>query len=343
MKPLITALIDTYNHERYIEQALVSAVEQGLSPSEMEIIVVDDGSTDKTASIIQKFVPRVKHLRKKNGGQASAFNAGFLESQGQIIAPLDGDDWWGSGKIAAVLRELEQDEKLMAVSHAYYEVHEKNNEMRLRGPAEIEFLHLGTPRAARLAHDHWHFLVMGALTVRRKIFERVTPIPEVLKFSADGPIATSAMAAGVRVLPQPLSYYRFHENNLNAIDTQDLAKLRKKYEISEAFVETLYSILPGLGVNPDCVTELLDPAWIHVNRTVLRNFGGSRLKTFRTEMRYFNLEVKNPRLAYRLYRHLVVGTATLVLPPRTFYKLREWVARQDLRRFREWASKRSSI
>jgi glycosyltransferase involved in cell wall biosynthesis len=281
----------------------------------------------------------VKHLRKKNGGQASAFNAGFMESKGQIIAPLDGDDWWGSGKLAAVVSELEQDENLMAVSHAYYEVHEKTKEMYLRGPAVIEFLHLGTPRAARLAHEHWHFLVMGALTVRRTIFERVIPIPEMLKFSADGPIATSAMAAGVRVLPQPFSYYRFHESNLNAIDPQDLVKLRKKYEISEAFVETLYSILPGLGVSPQCVTELLDPAWVHVNRTVLSNFGGSRLKTYRTEMRNFNLEVKNPRLAYRLYRHLVVGTATLVLPPRTFYKLREWVGRQALPRFRQWAHK----
>src|SRR5258708_35410839 len=69
MKPLVTALVDTFNHERYIEQALVSVLEQGLSPSELEIVVVDDGSTDKTPSIIEKFVPRVKYLRKKNGAR----------------------------------------------------------------------------------------------------------------------------------------------------------------------------------------------------------------------------------------------------------------------------------
>src|ERR1700730_2953425 len=103
MKPLITALIDTYNHERYIEQALVSVLEQGLSPSELEIVVFDDGSTDKTPSIIQKFAPRVKHVRKKNGGQASVFNAGFAEARGAIIAPLDGDDWWAKGKLSVVV------------------------------------------------------------------------------------------------------------------------------------------------------------------------------------------------------------------------------------------------
>src|SRR3954468_2426593 len=87
-KPLITALIDTYNHEKYIEQALVSVVEQGLSAAELEIVVVDDGSTDKTPEIIKGFAPRVKHVRKKNGGQASAFNAGFAESRGEIVATL---------------------------------------------------------------------------------------------------------------------------------------------------------------------------------------------------------------------------------------------------------------
>src|ERR1700739_89334 len=98
MKPLVTALVDTFNHERYIEQAIVSVVEQGLSPSELEILVVDDGSTDNTPSIIRKFLPRVKHLRKKNGGQASAFNAGFSQAQGQLVSLLDGDDWWAKGQ-----------------------------------------------------------------------------------------------------------------------------------------------------------------------------------------------------------------------------------------------------
>jgi len=93
MKPLVTALIDTFNHEKYAEQALVSVLEQGLSPEELEIVVVDDGSTDKTPSIIQKFVPRLKHVRKKNGGQAAAFNARFAEAHGEIVAILDGDDW----------------------------------------------------------------------------------------------------------------------------------------------------------------------------------------------------------------------------------------------------------
>ncbi len=71
--PLISVLIDTYNHERYIEQAIVSVFEQDFPSSELEILVVDDGSSDKTASIVQKFGPPVRHLRKNGeGGKASA-------------------------------------------------------------------------------------------------------------------------------------------------------------------------------------------------------------------------------------------------------------------------------
>src|ERR1051325_2162678 len=93
-KRFASVLIDTYNHERFIEQAIVSVLEQDFPASEREILVVDDGSTDGTPEIVKKFEPQVRLLRKKNGGQASAFNAGIPECKGEIVAFLDGDDWW---------------------------------------------------------------------------------------------------------------------------------------------------------------------------------------------------------------------------------------------------------
>ena len=97
--PRISVLIDTYNHERYIEQAIVSVLEQDFPREEMEIVVVDDGSTDSTPSIIEKFLPSVRYIRKKNGGQASAFNAACRSCSGSIVAFLDGDDWWAKEKL----------------------------------------------------------------------------------------------------------------------------------------------------------------------------------------------------------------------------------------------------
>src|SRR6266851_3865984 len=95
----VSVLIDTCNHERFIEQAIVSVLEQDFPDSEREIIVVDDGSTDGTREIVKKFEARVRLLRKMNGGQASAFNAGIPECKGEIVAFLDGEDWWAMASL----------------------------------------------------------------------------------------------------------------------------------------------------------------------------------------------------------------------------------------------------
>src|SRR5260370_36606553 len=101
--------MDTYNHERFIEEAIVSVLEQDFPASDREIIVVDDGSTDRTPEIVRKFEPQVRLLRKANGGQASAFNAGIPEGKGEIISFLDGDDWWAREKMRKVTAQLPGD------------------------------------------------------------------------------------------------------------------------------------------------------------------------------------------------------------------------------------------
>jgi glycosyltransferase involved in cell wall biosynthesis len=339
MKPLVTALVDTFNHERYIEQALVSVREQGLSPSELEILVVDDGSTDKTPSIIRQFLPRIKYLRKNNGGQASAFNWAFPEVHGQVVAFLDGDDWWASGKLAAVIESLEQHPEASAVGHGRYEVKEETNEVKVYAPETTKQLHLETPEAAREACQGWTFLLTSAITVRRKILEQVIPIPEVLVFSADAPIAMASMAAGTRLLKQPLSYYRQHSDNRYAIDPRDTAKARIRSEMDERMFEVLEPLLMRLGVPSESIDALLFPRWSYTSRLNLRMYGGSRLKAFRIEMRHFRSTYKMPSKGYPLYRCLV-PLAALLLPPRQFYELHDWYAEQVLGRFRKWPYKR---
>src|SRR5579864_6446749 len=108
-KPFVSVLIDTYNHERFIEKAIVSVLEQDFPASEREIIVVDDGSSDQTPEIVRKFEPEVRLRRKTNGGQASAFNVGIPECRGEVVAFLDGDDWWAPQKLRSVVEALEQD------------------------------------------------------------------------------------------------------------------------------------------------------------------------------------------------------------------------------------------
>ena len=122
-KPFASVLIDTYNHERFIEQAIVSVLEQDFPACDREIIVVDDGSTDRTPEIVRKFEPQLRLLRKTNGGQASAFNAGIPECKGEIIAFLDGDDWWAGRKLARVAQAMVEEPAVGIVGHGIITVH----------------------------------------------------------------------------------------------------------------------------------------------------------------------------------------------------------------------------
>src|SRR6266511_5584832 len=83
-------VISNYNYGRFLREAIDSAL--GQTYANTEVIVVDDGSTDESREIIASYGQRITSVLKKNGGQASAFNAGFAVSRGDVILFLDADD-----------------------------------------------------------------------------------------------------------------------------------------------------------------------------------------------------------------------------------------------------------
>jgi len=117
----LSILIDTYNHKRLIETAINSVLEQDFPATQREVIVVDDGSTDGTPEIVRRYGPQVRLITKKNGGQASAFNAGIPECRGEVIVFLDGDDWWAPGKLRKIAHAFAEDHALGMIGHAFIE------------------------------------------------------------------------------------------------------------------------------------------------------------------------------------------------------------------------------
>lgn len=89
-KPLVSIIITNYNYGRFLAEAIDSALNQIYQP--IEVIVVDDGSTDNSRQIIANYGDKIIPVLKENGGQGSAFNAGFAKSKGEIICFLDADD-----------------------------------------------------------------------------------------------------------------------------------------------------------------------------------------------------------------------------------------------------------
>jgi glycosyltransferase involved in cell wall biosynthesis len=96
--PTVSALVAAYNYEEYIGRAIESALTQDYPPELIEVVVVDDGSTDATADVAEMFVrsnpDRVRLVRQANGGATCAADRAIAEAKGELLAPLDADDVW---------------------------------------------------------------------------------------------------------------------------------------------------------------------------------------------------------------------------------------------------------
>ncbi|MGA9913814.1 MAG: glycosyltransferase [Paraburkholderia sp.] len=333
--PLISVLIDTYNQERYIDQAIESVLAQDFPAAETEIFVVDDGSTDNTSEIIQKFVPQVHYIRKRNGGQASAFNACIPELRGRIISFLDGDDWWAPGKLTAVADAFEANPGVAAVGHGFFEVRENERAREMFVAAKTCHLNLRSIEAARLAFAGLTLLGTSRLSVRREVLSRIGPIPLELTFCADSPIQTFALAlGGAIVLDQPLCYYRQHSQNLYAPIAMDAAASRRRFEQLGFLLSYVPPRLAEFGISPEVIDALIESPLIEFERAKLQYADARRWNVFCTELRRFRAYYDRPSVGYLVFE-CFVGVCALLLPPLRFYRLLRWYGRHDLGRFRK--------
>jgi glycosyltransferase involved in cell wall biosynthesis len=111
---LVSAVIPAYNTERYLRRAIDSVLAQRYRP--LECIVVDDGSTDRTAEIARSFGERVHYIRQPNAGASAARNAGIQAARGAYIAFLDSDDYWLDTKLDSQMRVMRAHPGLRLVS-----------------------------------------------------------------------------------------------------------------------------------------------------------------------------------------------------------------------------------
>jgi glycosyltransferase involved in cell wall biosynthesis len=338
-RPFVSVLIDTYNHERFIEQAIVSAIEQDFPVEEREIIVVDDGSTDSTAEITRKFEPHVRVIHKPNGGQASAFNAGIPECKGEIVSFLDGDDWWVANKLQLAVCELEKNPELGTVGHGFYEVYPNGSALGVVVPERHTLLELQDLPTARLFTHLRCFLGTSRITIRKKLLDQIFPFPEELVIEADEYMFTLAPAlAPLLVLDKPLFYYRLHDGNLFQYSAKDDKKTRRKQRVLEVLLRCLPRRLHALGIRADIISTLIEPLWIDAGRMRLGLDGGMPWETYRIEKVAYHYSYSDRPIGYRLFKALVLG-ATLVLPPRSFYKVQQWYSSNKLHRVRDLLGK----
>jgi glycosyltransferase involved in cell wall biosynthesis len=334
--PHVSVLIDTYNHERFIERAITSVLEQDMPMDGVEILVVDDGSTDRTPDIVRRYEPRVRLLQKPNGGQASAFNLGFAQALGEILATLDGDDWWAREKLRRVVETLEKNPAVGFAGHGFYEEYSDGRSSGLILPGRPYRLDLTSRENAELFRHLAAFFGTSRMTIRKSVLDQILPIPEELTIEADEYIFTLAPAIGpAMILNEPLCHYGIHPGNLFQFGKFEPVRARRKMNVLDVLMRELPPKLRKFGATEEIVATLFQGTQVEARRIRLSLDGGSPLETFSVERAGFNASYRKVTWRYRLFRAFVL-LQTLLLPPRVFYRLRRWYTENGLSRFRRW-------
>ena len=209
--PTASGIITNHNYGRFLPQAIESALSQTHPRS--EVVVVDDGSTDDSREVIAKYGDRVVSVLKGNGGQASAFNAGFAASRGDVVMFLDADDVLLPEAAERATAALDG-----AASKVQWPLWTIDAEGRRTGEVKGVDLPAGDLRAtvARLGPSS---ALPSAPTSgnawRRSFLDEVLPMPEDdFHVGADSYLFTLAPAFGpVARVDEPQALFRLHGEN----------------------------------------------------------------------------------------------------------------------------------
>ena len=228
-KDLVSVVIPTYNRAAQLPAAIESVLGQSYRP--VEVIVVDDGSTDGTEALIRDRYPSVRFLRQPNRGPAAARNAGIKSSSGCYIAFLDSDDRWLQQKLERQIGLLrDRPEAGLVFSSVRFvdrygtPVEERRYDASFRGRVAERLL-------------SWSGIVLSSVVVRRSCLDRVGLFEEDLIIGEDWDLYFRlAMDSPVDFIEEPLVLRLVHEGNLQ----NDFSKIELKLQNELRVIERMH-------------------------------------------------------------------------------------------------------
>jgi glycosyltransferase involved in cell wall biosynthesis len=330
-RPLLSILVDTYNHEKFIEQAIVSVLEQDFPAEDVEVLVVDDGSTDRTPEILKNFEPRIRNLRKANGGQASAFNAGIPDCRGEIVAFLDGDDWWARNKLSSLAEAFQANPDVGLIGNGITEVM-LDGVQRSELVRETPRFRINSLAGARTFRLRKSFLGTSRMAYRAEILRRIGQVPEALVIEADEFLFTVAgLFTEVLILREPLTFYRLHGQNLFQIGDGNKIAIRRKYDVIRALHGALCQRFAEERVQADIANAILESVQTEADLLRLSLDGGSPFETIRVELRNYRIMHENVSFFRRLLKYASLFPA-LFLSASRYASFRQRLASSTLYR-----------
>lgn len=208
LAPKVSIIVTAFNYGAFVADAVMSAMRQTRVPH--EVIVVDDGSTDDTPGILSG-IAGIRVIRKQNGGQASAFNAGFAASTGDVILFLDGDD-----RLAPDAVERISEIDWFGISRAQFLLETVDRHGQPTGlHAACHRAAAGDLRGALRADGVFWFMPTSGNAFPRRTLEALLPMPEQgFEIAADlFLVLGAALVGGTHHVDRVLGQYRVHGRN----------------------------------------------------------------------------------------------------------------------------------
>jgi glycosyltransferase involved in cell wall biosynthesis len=227
-RPLVSIIVDNYNCDRYLGQAIDSALHQTFQP--VEVIVVDDGSTDDSRAIIQEYDGRILPVFKQNGGQASAFNAGFACSQGEVVIFLDADDVLFPDTVEKVVQALRDHPDISKIQYRLEVIDERGERTGLLKPRIDQQLPNGDLKRNVLAFpDDLLWQPTSGNAFPAWVLSRIFPMPEEeYRICADYYLSNLSPLFGlVKSIQSPCGGYRIHSANRHHTSQFNLERTRQ--------------------------------------------------------------------------------------------------------------------
>ena len=208
--PSVSVVITCFNYERYVGAAVRSVLEQTAPP--LEVIVVDDGSTDGSARVLRSFGERIRRIEQPNAGPVRAIERGFAATRGDVVLFLDADDLLDAQAIAEIQRAWRP-----GCAKAQFELEVIDADGLRTGRRFCNYVRPYAQEHVReefAAFGTYVWPVLSGNAYARWFLERLLPLP--VAYGADGVLNTLAPLYGeVAVIQRALAYYRLHGANLS--------------------------------------------------------------------------------------------------------------------------------
>jgi glycosyltransferase involved in cell wall biosynthesis len=273
--PLVSIIITNYNYGSFLANAIDSALCQRYPA--IEVIVVDDGSTDGSHDIIHGYEKRILSIFKQNGGQASAMNAGFLQSQGEIVIFLDADDVLVPTIAQHVVDAFQTSANVAKVMYRMEVIDAAGKPTGEIKPEPHLPLRSGDLRQYILSSPFdMTWMATSGNAFSAKILKEILPIPEQdFRIMADFYLSHLTPLLGLVIFLSEIgAYYRLHESNNFARRTRnvDLAQIRAYILYAHKTCTYIYQIADKLKLEqrPDHVRELFSVSILSKRLTSLK-------------------------------------------------------------------------